>query len=128
MRSADTDAIEEFVTRTAALLHAHGAPAHRLEAALGRLARVLGVPAEVFSSPTSLLIAFGNGPQQRTRMLRVEPGGFDLGKLVEFDAVLDELEHGRLDLGQARARLEEIAAARPRHATFVMDAAHGVAA
>jgi uncharacterized membrane protein YjjP (DUF1212 family) len=85
-----TEAVR-FVIRTAEVLHGLGTPAHRLEAALARLARVIGVRAQVFSSPTSLLLAFGSGARQRTVLRRVEPGEVNLGKLVEIDEILDAL-------------------------------------
>lgn len=116
-----------FVIRMAEALHALGTPAHRLEAALARLARVVRVRAQVFSSPTSLLLAFGDGPRQRTVLRRVEPGEVDLGKLVELDEILDALEDGRIALHTARHRLEGIVAAPARYGPTQVQVAHALA-
>jgi uncharacterized membrane protein YjjP (DUF1212 family) len=116
-----------FVIRMAEALHALGTPAHRLEAALARLARVVRVRAQVFSSPTSLFLAFGEGPRQRTVFRRVEPGEVDLGKLVELDEVLDALEEARIDLRAARQQLEAIVAAPARYGPTQVAVAHALA-
>lgn len=116
-----------FVVRMAEVLHAHGTPAHRLEAALARLARAVGVQAHVFSNPTSLLFAFDDGEHQQTVLRRVEPGVVDLGKLVELDEVLDALGDERIDLATAWTRAEAIAAAPPRYGTIQVAVAHAFA-
>jgi len=106
---------EDFLVRIAQLLHAYGTPAHRLERLLGRMALALGLQAQFLSTPTSLLLAFGAGSEQRARLLRVEPGEVDLGKLIEFDEALEDLEDRRADLAATRARIDALAAAPPRH-------------
>ena len=122
-----SDEAARFVIRMAEALHTLGTPAHRLEAALARLARVVGVRAQVFSSPTSLLLAFGEGPRQRTVLRRVEPGDVDLGKLVELDEILDALEAGRITLSMARRRVEVVVGAPPRHGPTQVLIAHALA-
>ena len=118
---------EALLVRVAELLHAYGTPAHRLERLLARMARSLGLEAQFLSTPTSLLAAFGPADDQRTHLLRVEPGDVDLGKLVEFDELLEDLEHGRVDVALARTRAEALAAAPPRYGTLAMVIAFGVA-
>jgi uncharacterized membrane protein YjjP (DUF1212 family) len=54
------------------------------------------------------------GEAQRTYLLRVQPGDVDLGKLVEFEEVLEEVDAG-MDLGLAHAAINRIAAAAPRY-------------
>jgi uncharacterized membrane protein YjjP (DUF1212 family) len=118
---------EALLVRVAELLHAYGTPAHRLERLLGRMSSALGLEAAFLSTPTSLLAAFGSGCAQRTRLLRVEPGQEDLGKLVEFDELLEDVEHGRLSVEAALQRAETLAAAPPRHGLGAMTLAFGVA-
>jgi uncharacterized membrane protein YjjP (DUF1212 family) len=125
-RDTTTEDAAAFVIAMAEALHALGTPAHRLEGALARLAGVVRVRAHVFSSPTSLLLAFGEGARQRTVLRRVEPGEVDLGKLVELDEILDALEDGRIGLGAARRRLERVVKARPRYGPYEVMAAHAL--
>ncbi len=118
-------AAERFLVRAAELLHRRGTPAHRLERVLGVIAQGLGIEASFFSTPTSLFCALGSGDERRTHLVRVEPGEIDLGKLVEFDGVLEDVEHGRADLDEGLRRLEEIEAAPPRWSTPAAYAAWG---
>ena len=55
-------------------LHARGAPAHRLEASIGAVARQLGIDTQVLATPTSILIAFQGEPDARVALLREAPG------------------------------------------------------
>ena len=70
--SAD-DARVLFLIKLGRALHETGFPAPHLEAALGRVAKRLELPAQFFSTPTSLFCAFGEGTAQRTHLERVEP-------------------------------------------------------
>ena len=123
----DPRASEALLERVAELLHALGTPAHRLERVLGRVAAQLGVEAQFLSTPTSLIFAFGSGEGQRTHLRRVEPGEVDLGKLVEFDEALEDLEDGTLTLDQTRERVEQVAAAPPRYGALPVTLAFGAA-
>ena len=124
---ASARAKESFLTRVAELLHQYGTPAHRQERLLFRLSETLDVRAQYLVTPTSLLLAFGEGPAQRTHLARVEPGDVNLGKLVEFDELLEALEDGELSIELAREQLEEIAAQGPRYRPATTALASGVA-
>src|SRR5688572_14252471 len=117
----------EFLLRSAELMHAYGTPAHRLEEALSACARRMGVRAQFFSTPTSFLAGFGEGGEQRTNLLRVQPGRIELGKLVDFDRVLDDVEAGRATTAAGLERLEAIARAKPRFTGPWIVCAYGVA-
>ena len=88
---------QAFLMDAAMMLHQYGTPAYRLERLMGRLAVVLSVKAEFLYTPTSLLIAFKKG-QHRTWLKRIEPASPQLGKLIDFDNVLDRLTAGELSL------------------------------
>lgn len=124
---SDLTPAQDFLVRVAECLHAYGTPAHRLERLLARMAEALGVRAQFLSTPTSLLLAFGEGIDQRPRLLRVEPGQDDLGKLVEFDELLEEVEAHTLPLAAARERIERLAAAPPRYGPGTTALASGLA-
>ncbi len=103
-----------FLVRCAELLHAHGTPAHRLERVMVKMARALGVDAAFLYTPTSVFASFGRVPNDETHLLRVEAAVLDLGKLVAFDEVMEEVEARRIDVSAGLARLEAVAAAPPR--------------
>lgn len=73
-----------FVLELARALHVHGTPAHRLETALYTIATKLGLRAEFFSTPTSIMVGFGQLVDQRVHLLRVEPGKPNLGHLSQL--------------------------------------------
>lgn len=117
----------EFLVRAAVLLNAYGTPSHRLERVLVHLAGVLGVDATFYSTPTSVMAAFQDGGQQTVRLGRVDPGEVNLGKLMAFDEVLEDVEHGRLEVREGLDRLEAVAAAPPRYSQALVALAFAVA-
>jgi len=116
-----------FLLRAAELLHAYGTPAHRLERVLGKMALRLDVQAAFLVTPTSVMASFGLGEDERAHLLRIEPGAVDLGKLVEFDQVLEDVEHRRATVADGLARLEQVAAAPPRFGPALTALAFGLA-
>jgi uncharacterized membrane protein YjjP (DUF1212 family) len=96
-------------------MHEAGFPTAQLEAALGRVAARLGVPAQFFSTPTSLFCAFGEGAEQRTHLERVEPAGIDLARLDRLDELIERLVSGEL---APEAGLAALAAIRHQPAPY----------
>lgn len=117
-----------FVMRLARALHRHGAPAHRLEEAIGRVSDQRGLEGQFFSTPTSIFAAFGPTGRQQMVLERIEPGDVHLGKLAALDDLLDDIGSGRTEGNAAEARLAEIEAAggEPNGALLVL--AHGFVA
>ena len=116
-----------FVMKLARGLHAHGYPAHRLESALVAVSQQLGLEAQFFSAPTSLIASFGTGDDERTFQARVAPGDVDLGRLAEYDAVAQEVARGELAPAAAAARLDAIAEEPPRYSPTARLLAFGAA-
>ena len=113
MDRAEQDAIA-FVLKLARGLHAHGYPAHRLEAALERVSRRLGLHGQFFSMPTALFASFGEGGEQRTFQIRVEPGAMDLRTLVRPGATWrTQVADGAHRSGRGRAADRRGLGARP---------------
>ena len=108
-------------------LHEAGAPAYRIEDALAGLARRQGLEAQFFSTPTSLFAAFGSGVEQRTHLLRFEPGGIDLGRMGDLDALLEEAARPGTDAALVRERLDAVRTAPIRFGPWLSAAAFGVA-
>ena len=120
-------AARSFLVRSAELLHAHGTPTDRLEETLESCARRLDVRAQFLSTPTSFLAAFEDGGDQHLRLLRVQPGEIHLGKLVEFDAVLEEVESGSLSPVEGLVRMDAVHDAPPRFGAVWTVLAFGIA-
>jgi uncharacterized membrane protein YjjP (DUF1212 family) len=123
----DTAQRQAFLLRTAVLLHQHGTPSHRLEAVMNEFSRSIGCEGVFLYTPTSLIVSFGKGDQERTFLRRVDAGEVDAGKLVQFDETLEDLESGRTSLSFASMKMEEIAAAPPTYGRALTVLACGIA-
>ena len=99
-----------FVLSLARALHRFGTPAHRLEEAIAKVCRSLGLEAEVFTTPTAIVMSFGPHHELRTRMMRVEGGELDMGKLAQVDALGDLVIEHQISPEDASARLAAILA------------------
>ncbi len=117
----------KFLVALGRALHSYGVPAHRLEDALGNAASRLGIRAEFFSGPTSLISSYGEPGRQHTALSRVEPGQLQLDKLVELDEVIEALYRAEISVGEADGRLHEIDGAPARYGAGLTVAAFGVA-
>lgn len=126
-----TDAIG-FVLRLGKALHAYGYAAHRLEEVLGAVAQQIGLEAQFFSTPTAISAAFGPQDDQRTFLIRVEPGDVDLGKMAALDRVTLDVLHGTIAPAEGSRRIAAIEAAPARYGpgltTFGFGLASGAAA
>ncbi len=85
-----------FVLRMAEALHRYGHPAHRLEEALAATSQKLGLEAQFFSTPTSIFASFGPITGQQTHLIRMNPGGSDLGRLAKVDRIALRVIRGEL--------------------------------
>ena len=112
----------QLLEELAGALHRCGAPAHRLEASIAEVSAALDLSASAFATPTALLITVGD----QTRLVRVQPGGVDLSRLVRVDALAADLAGGRLSPRSALATLGTIQAAPPQHGSDAMITAFGV--
>jgi uncharacterized membrane protein YjjP (DUF1212 family) len=103
-----------FILHLARALHAHGYPAHRLEAVLCAVAAKLGVEAQFFTTPTSIFAGFGTQDAQRTHLMRVEPGEPNLGHLSRLDGIMSEVIDGKVTASEGSARIMALLAEPPR--------------
>jgi uncharacterized membrane protein YjjP (DUF1212 family) len=94
-----------FLVELATRLHKYGAASPRLEMAISGSAQRIGVNAEVWSSPTAIIISFADLAQgedgrlaQTTQVIRLLPGDVNLDKLCRADAIADRVIAGELDL------------------------------
>ena len=89
----------DFIVELARRLHIYGTSAQRLEGAVTQVARRLGIEGEVGSNPPGMMLSFPDherGPGYTlTRLVRLEPGEENLGKLVAADAIAEDVLAGR---------------------------------
>lgn len=126
--TADTDRTAiEFTLALAEALHRYGTPADRLEEALGGVCADLGLRADFFSTPTTIIASFGDPADCRTAMMRVEGGELDMGKLARLDALAGMVVRKQVSLEEGRRRIDAIVSARPTWGPVPSTLAHGVA-
>jgi uncharacterized membrane protein YjjP (DUF1212 family) len=93
-----------FLLELARRLHQYGTSAQRLEVAIAGAAQRLGLVADVWSSPTAIIISFAeqsqteDGLAQVTQVMRLSPGDVNLARLCEADAIADRVIAGELGL------------------------------
>ena len=124
----DPEAAIGFVLALGRTLHRYGTPAHRLEEGLRRVCDRLGLEAEVFTTPTAIIMSFGRPTELKTRMLRVEGGELDMGKLAQVDALADDVVEHRVTPAEGVARLEQIVKAPPQFGRVLSTLVHGTTA
>jgi uncharacterized membrane protein YjjP (DUF1212 family) len=98
-----------FVAELASRLHAYGTTAQRLEGAVEGVAQRLGLDCEVWSNPTGLILNFADPSRGQhegiTRVIRLEPGEQNLGRLAATDAIAEDVLAGRLAPNDGHAAL-----------------------
>lgn len=94
-----------FLVELATRLHKYGASSPRLEMAITSSAHRIGLSADVWSSPTAIIISFADLAQgdegrlaQVTQVIRLLPGDVNLDKLCRADEIADRVIAGELDL------------------------------
>ncbi|GAB2565816.1 threonine/serine exporter family protein [Dyella jejuensis] len=94
-----------FLVELATRLHKYGASSPRLEMAITGSAQRIGLSADVWSSPTAIIISFADLAQgdegrvaQATQVVRLLPGDVNLDKLCRADEIADQVIAGELDL------------------------------
>ena len=117
----------DFLIRMAELLHGYGTPAFRLENVLHKVATRLGIEGSFFSTPTSVFLSIGSGSQREVHLVRGDSGEVNLGKLVEFDELMEDVEHGRTHAADAMATMEAIAGAPSRYPPLLLACSFGAA-
>ena len=104
----DPDHRVGFLLSLAKALHAYGTSTQWIEETLNEASMRLGIVAQFFVTPTSIFAAFGPQVNQRTYLMRVEPGDTDLGRLARLDAVAVEVLAGRMTPADGTSRVGEI--------------------
>lgn len=115
-----------FVMELGAALHRVGTPAHRLEATMAAVARQLALEAQILSTPTSVMAGFGPLTDQKTVLVRVDPGEVDLEKLAALDRVASAVGRGQVPVADGVAEVRAIAARAARYPALLVVPALGL--
>ena len=126
VRAGELDQRTLLVLRLGETAHRFGCSTPRVEQVMDVVSRRLGLEGRFFAQPTSLFASFGPLGDQRTMLLRFEPGEVDLEKRWRMDATVAELLEGRLDIGAALAELEAIERAPARYGPTAVIVAHAL--
>ncbi|KAF1006678.1 MAG: hypothetical protein GAK28_02352 [Luteibacter sp.] len=105
-----------FLAELARRLHQYGTTAPRLETAIARSAQRLGLAADVWSSPTAIIVSFADlaqgedGVAQVTQVMRLPPGDVNLARLCEADRIADAVIDGQMELREGFHLLRKLGA------------------
>lgn len=105
-----------FLAELARRLHQYGTTAPRLETAIARSAQRLGLAADVWSSPTAIIVSFADlaqgedGVAQVTQVMRLPPGDVNLARLCEADRIADSVIDGQMELREGFHLLRKLGA------------------
>jgi uncharacterized membrane protein YjjP (DUF1212 family) len=89
-------------------LHRAGIATDAIEQTLTETAASIGLDAQIFALPTYITIAIGPNWQQRTLMMRLEPGRVSLRKIALLTQIYDSLRAGAVDYAGATSLLSEV--------------------
>lgn len=110
-----------FIITLGKLLHKFGATSYRLENHLKNVSQLLEIPASFVITPTAMtFVLYNNEDQQEYNFIvRVNPGGIDLGALSRTNELVDELDSGQRTLAESIERLNHISAMPPPYSRFL---------
>ncbi|MFC5527202.1 threonine/serine exporter ThrE family protein [Rhodanobacter ginsengisoli] len=123
-----------FLLELARRLHQYGTTAPRLEIAVAGVAQRMGLAADVWSSPTAIIISFSDlaqgeeGVAQSTQVMRLAPGDVNLARLCEADQIADQVISGDLELREGFHRLRALSRPESRFAQAAVIASYGLSA
>ncbi len=116
----------ELVVSLARALLRFGLGAHRVEEALERLSRPLGLKVDAFCTATALIVTLGDGKHLRTQVVRVAPGQTDLERLSALHDLVGRVERQELSPHDAETRVASILARGERYGVLSVIAAYGL--
>jgi uncharacterized membrane protein YjjP (DUF1212 family) len=109
-------------------MHGYGAPVHRLEATYARLCEGQLVEGVLLAEPTSLVAIVEESGEQRSRVSRMGPSGFDLGRWATVEEIARALASRELSLEAAELALLAVAERPAPYSEWMVLGAHGCVA
>ena len=102
------DPREVFLATMGRELHRAGIATDSIERTLTELATSIGLDVQIFALPTYITIAIGPGWDQRTVMMRLEPGRVSLRKIALLNEIYDALRREHIDYRHASELVAEV--------------------
>lgn len=118
---------EHFVLELSRALHEHGAPSHRLEEAMARVCRRLGLEAQLYATPTALIVAFGR-ERPETHLVRIHATDIDLRKLAALDEIAARIDAGTIGVDEGLRAVRRIERDGPLYRAPLLLLCQGLAA
>ncbi len=109
-------------------LHRCGLPDSELEPLLMELGQSIGVEVEILSTPTLLVLTWGENSRLAPMMLRLDPGALDLFAREAWMDLVAKLRTGKLSPDQAIAQAKILQNTPARYDTSLLLAGHALAA
>lgn len=116
-----------FAVKLGTALHQYGMPAHLLEWTMQAVASRLGIDGHFFVTPTGIFASFGTPEEQRTAMVRVEPGRVNLEKTILLDELTRSVLAGETEASVAAVQIDDIVARPSRYGRVAMALCFGLA-
>jgi uncharacterized membrane protein YjjP (DUF1212 family) len=104
-----------LIERFARALHRYGLPSHRIEESLQHVSRRLDIHGQFFATPTAIFCSLERDGQEKTILIRVDPGEVNLEKLSRLSEVLDDFTNGALTPEATEQEIDAINAAKPSY-------------
>jgi len=123
-----------FLVELARRLHQYGTSSPRLEMAISGSAQRLGLNADVWSSPTAIIISFADLSEGEealariTQVVRLQPGDVNLDRLCQADAIADRVIAGEIELREGFHLLRKLGLPDTRRAQAGVIASYGLSA
>jgi uncharacterized membrane protein YjjP (DUF1212 family) len=121
-----------FIAELARRLHEYGTTAPRLEKAVDNVSGRLGLGCNILATPTSIILSFAvlsDGPgalPRLTQVIRVEPGELNLRRLVEVDAIAEQVFSGELGIESGLMALQSVRSGLSRRAEILRIISFGI--
>jgi uncharacterized membrane protein YjjP (DUF1212 family) len=115
-----------FVLRLAHALHSSGYAAHSLEDVLEKVCNRQGLVGQFFTTPTAIMAAFGPLEQQRTHLIRVQPGELNLGRLSALHDVVRAGLSGTISPQEGSTRIDRILTKKPTYPWWLRVFGYGI--
>lgn len=116
----------QFCLELGKALHSFGTPAHRFEEAMCLLIQSLGLKGQFLAHPTAFFAEIESTAGRETYMVRAEPGGENLGKVVRIQGLVRDVIAGRVAVAEAAEEVKRIVAEPSRFPVFVTVACFGL--
>ena len=113
----------DFVVELAQRLHIYGTSSQRLEGSVIQVGKRLGLDTEIWSNPTGMILSFPDRergtPHTITRVIRLQPGETNLGRLAATDAIAEDVMAGRRDIAAGLTAIRALDRPPRKHARML---------